>query len=88
MTYNNSPSFSQYHQGIPMDQTFVDSEMDRFRAAWDAAEAEAENQWSSDHESFPDMGVRALLADKGWSIKPGSAGSLEYAIEWFVLDWE
>ena len=74
--------------GMPVDPTLVQAEEDRFRTAWDAAEAEAENQWTSDHESYPDRGVQAMLADQGWTIPAGPEGNLDYTIQWAALDWE
>lgn len=71
-------------QGVLMDPEIVIEEEERFRDAWGAAEAEADNQWDTNHESFPDNGVRSLLADEGWSIE----SNLDYTIEWLVLDYE
>lgn len=56
--------------------------------AWMAAEAEADNQWTPEHETYPDEGVRALLAENNWQIRPGQEGNLDYTTEWLILDFE
>ena len=71
-------------KGVLIDQEFVVQEEQRFLDAWGAAEVEADNQWDSNHESYPDNGVRALLAQEGWEIQT----NLDYTIEWSILDYE
>jgi len=52
--------------------------------AWSDAEKEADNQWSKDHESYPDNGVNALLTQQGWEVQ----SNLDYTFKWFMLDYE
>lgn len=87
-SFANQTFFLLDRQGTPIDETLLSQENERFVEAWEAAIEEADNQWTPDHETYPDQGVRALLAQQGWQIGPGAVGNLDYTIEWFLIDFE
>jgi len=75
-------------QGVLVDANLVTSELKRFLKAFKSAGADAEEQWTRNHENFNDRGVVALLADNGWTVAPDSSGNLDYIMQWMYLDFE
>jgi hypothetical protein len=71
-----------------VDPDLVNSRVDTFLKAFNEAGADADEQFTKDHESFPDEGVVKLLADRGWVVPADSSGNLDYIIQWLYMDFE
>lgn len=74
--------------GDPVDTDLVNSELNRFLAAYRKAGDDAEEQWTKNHASFDDQGVLKLLADNGWTIADDALGNLDYIMQWLYIDFE
>jgi hypothetical protein len=81
--------YHYFFQGSIVDPALVQARLDAFLVALGAAATIADNdQYTPNHESFPDNGVVQLIADQGWTVADDSSGNLDYIIQWNSLDYE
>lgn len=59
-----------------------------FQDAFRRAGADADEQFTPDHESFPDQGVLKLLADNDWVVTDDPSSNLDYILQWLYVDFE
>lgn len=73
--------------GQPADEEFQ-AEEELFQKVIEDTYKPADEQWDTDHASFPDQGVNALFAADGWTIPNDNTGNLRHTIKWGWVDWE
>ena len=82
-------------QGTQVDTDLYAAEVERFNKAMDDVIVDIDDQWQSNHESYPDPGIIAKLRQHNWNVPTddstgGSSpmANIDFTIQWDWIDWE
>ncbi|CAB9521878.1 Polyamine oxidase 1 [Seminavis robusta] len=87
--FNDVEDYTVYNEfGQLVDPDIYQDKMDKLMDAWGKAVDDADEQWTSNHEGYADLGVRYLLQKYGWRVPDDASGNLDFMAEFYMLDWE